>query len=938
MTNLLRIVFFLLAAICAQAALPFPHVASDLKPDSAARFGTLPNGLRYVVLHSAEPKGRASLRFGVLTGSFNETVDQRGLAHFLEHLAFNGSTHFPAGTLVEYFQRLGMSFGGDTNAHTSFDETVYDLELPDTKPETVEKALTLFADYGGGLFLQPESIDKERGIILSEERARDSVGLRAWKAEVGFILPDAIVAERLPIGTKEVISTAQRDLFADYYDTWYRPENFVVVVVGDFDVATIEAQLVKALAALQARGPARPAASLGVVKPVKGVVAKLHTDMDAPAVTVTIETVSSYAYEADTAERRLKRLPRGLALAMLNRRLSVLAKKEGAPFSGGEASIGEQFDFFRVSSIELTCQPAQWRDALGVAEQELRRALTHGFNPAELHEAVAGARNGLEQAVKTAATRQSRGLADALISSVIDRRVFTSPEDNLKLFAPALDAVTIEDCAAALRAAWEAPGRHLFVSGNLPIPDNPVAVITAAYTVSCGVPVAAPEKVAEATFAYADFGPEGNVTVRQDVRELGATLLEFQNGVRLNLKPTDFEAGRIRVSVRFGGGRLTEPKDRPGLAQTAMGTFAPGGLGKHSVDELQRILAGKTVNFSFAVDEDAFVLAGTTNRQDLALQLQLHCAYLTDPGYRPEAMRQFHKGLEQTYARLAHTVEGPFTTQVPALMASGDPRFGLPDKEVMFARTTEEVKTWLAPPLAGGPVEVAVVGDLDPEATIAAVTRTFGALAPRAPKSDYTDERRVAMPAGPVKRDFTVPTEIERGIVQLMWPATDRHEVHRARRLQLLVLVFEDRLRLKLREQMGGTYSPNAGSSLSDTFTGYGFIVAQATVAPDRAQEVADAIKAVAAGLASDGVSEDELQRAKQPLLTGLRTSERQNPYWLGSVLSAAQEQPQRLDWARDRYADNVAITKADLDALAKQYLPPERASQFISLPETNPK
>jgi zinc protease len=938
MTRIFCLLLLLLAAAPLQATLPFPQDGSDLKLDPAARFGTLSNGVRYVVLHNAEPKGRASVRFGVLTGSFNETEDQRGLAHFIEHLAFNGSTHFPAGTLVEYFQRLGMSFGGDTNAHTSFDETVYYLELPDTKPETVENAFMLFADYGGGLLLQPESIDKERGIILSEERARDSVNLRAWKAEIGFILPESIIKDRLPIGIEEVITAAQRGRFLDYYDTWYRPENFVVVAVGDFNVAVVEAELVKVLSALHARSPARIAANLGVVKPVVGVVAKLHTDMDAPAVTVTIKTVSSYAYEADTAERRLRLLPRDLALSMLNRRLSVLAKTEGAPFSGGVAEADEQFDFFQVASIELTCKPAQWRAALGAAEQELRRALTHGFDPTELRETVASARNELEQAVKSATTRHSRELADALTSALIERTVFTSPEDNLALFAPALEKVTVEDCVRALRAAWEAPGCHLFVSGNLRMPDNPIAAITAAYTASSGVPVAAPEILSETQFAYTDFGPQGNVAVRRDMHDLGATLLEFQNGVRLNLKATNLEAGRIRVSVRIGGGRLVEPINRPGLAQAAMGTFAAGGLGKHSADDLQRIFAGKTVSFSFAADEDAFALAGTTNQQDLALQLQLLCAYLTDPGYRPEAMRQFHKGLEQTYVRLAHTVEGPLTTQVPVLMANGDPRFGLPSQDVMFGRTNEEVQTWLGPQLANGSVEIAIVGDFDPDTTVATVARTFGALALRTPKPDYTNERKVKMPAGPVKRDYMVPTDIERGIVQLMWPATDRREVHRARRLQLLGLVFQDRLRLKLREQMGGTYNPIVWASLSDTFIGYGFIVAQATVTRVRAQEVADAIKAVAASLASDGVTEEELQRAKQPLLTGLRTSERQNRYWLESVLSAAQEQPQRLDWARDRYADNEAITKPDLDALARQYLPSDRASQFISLPETNSK
>lgn len=916
----------------------FAFQTSDLPVDAAVRWGRLDNGVRYAILHNAEPKGRASLRFGVTTGSFEETDAQRGLAHFLEHLAFNGSTHFPPGTLVEYFQRLGMSFGGDTNAFTSFDRTEYQLELPDVKPDTIAKAFTLFADYGGGLLLKPESIEKERGIILSEERARDSVGLRSWKAEMQYLLPDTIVPQRLPIGSDDVIRTAGRDRFADYYDAWYRPENFIVVAVGDFDVAAVEAQLKEALSDLQPRAPARARPDLGTVRRPENVEATLHTDPDAAATTVTIENVAPYAYEPDTAERRLRLLPRDLAIAMLNRRLSILAKKEGAPFASGEAAVGEAFDFFRSASIELTCQPKQWRAALGVAEQELRRALEHGFQAAELKEATDGFRNGLEQAVASAATRPSPVLAGAIVNAVIDRQVFDTPAAELALFKPALVKVSVDDCLAALRAAWSAaPGRRIFVSGNLTLAD-PAKEIVSVYDASRAVPVAAPEKQAEAAFAYTDFGPAGAVKQRREVPDLGATLLTFENGVRLNLKHTDFEAGRIGVSVRIGGGRLSEPKSEPGIEQAAGGVFTSGGLGRHSIDDLQRILASKTVALGFAVGDDAFELSGGTNRTDLLLQLQLLAAYVTDPGFRPEAMRQFKKGVEQVYLQIAHTVEGPLGATVPRLMADGDPRFGLPAEPVMQQRTTDEVRAWLAPQLAHGPIEIAIVGDLDVDATIAAVARTFGALPAREPKPAYAAARAVSYPARPLQQDFTVTTELARGVVQMMWPATDRRDVHVARRLQMLAAVFGDRLRLKLREQMGGTYSPDAGASLSEAFPGYGFIVARAAISPEKAPDVVAAIKSVAADLARNGVTADELERARQPTLTLLRTSERENSYWLGIVLGSAQEHPEHLDWCRSRYADNEAITKADLDAFAARYLPPERASVFVSVPEKAPE
>ncbi len=910
-----------------------PHETSDLPVDPSVKWGRLDNGIRYAVLPNHEPKGRASLRFVVRAGSLNETDDQRGLAHFLEHMAFNGSTHYAPGTLVEFFQRLGMSFGGDTNAFTSFDRTVYMLELPDTKPDTVDKAVTLFTDYAGGLLLFEDEINKERGIILSEKRARDSIEFRQFVGEFEFLLPDARFIQRIPIGMEEVIAKAPRQRFVDFYNTWYRPDLISIVAVGDFDPAAIEAVIREKFAPLAPRAPAALQPSLGTITPVNGVVAKLLSEPEAAAVQVSIQTITPYSYEPDTAANRLKYLPRQLALRILNRRLSILAKQEGAPFMGGQVGATEQYDFFRNASVELTCKPDQWRAALGVGEQELRRALQFGFQPAELKEAVAGLRNALEQAVRTAPTRRSDGLAMELVGSFADHNVFTHPKTELELFAPALDKITVDDCLAALRATFDdKTGRRIFITGNLAL-DQAEQQIAAAYEASRAVAVQPPAKIADASFAYTSFGAPGTVKNEQKVEDLGTTLLQFANGVRLNLKPTDFEASRIRLSVRIGGGRLTEPKELPGLAFFTSNTFLLGGLGKHSADDLQRVLAGKTVGTNFSIAGDAFVFQGSTNRNDLALQLQLLAAYITDPGFRPEAMRQYAKGVEVFYTRLGNTVEGPLQTEVQRLLANGDPRFGVPPKEAATARTLAEAKAWLTSQFAHGPIEVAIVGDFDPKDATAAVAATFGAFPARETKPAYETERHVTFGA-PTAQQYFVVTEIPKGIVQMFWPATDSLDAKVSRRVSLLASVFNDRLRVKIREEMGDTYSPDAGANLSDTYKGYGHIVAQATVAPDKARAVADAMKAAAASLFEKGVTDEELVRAKQPALTAARQSVRTNPYWLGSVLSAAQEQPERLEWARNRLADIESITPAELTEFAQRFLDPAKASEFISLPE----
>ncbi|HXN35730.1 MAG TPA: insulinase family protein, partial [Opitutaceae bacterium] len=838
-------------ALAAQlrSAIPFPQAGSDLRPDPAISFGTLPNGVRYVVMANHEPKNRASLRLLVLAGSFEETEEQRGLAHFLEHMAFNGSTHFAPGTLVERLQRLGMGFGADTNAATSFDHTVYQLEMPDTAPATLTEGLQILADYGGGLLIKPAMINKERGIILSEKRTRDSVAYRSFVSKLGFVFSGTLVPERLPIGLTPVIEKSGRDPFVDFYDTWYRPENFVVIVVGDIDGPSMERQIAGMFSPIGPRAPEHAPIDLGNVADFSGVHALFHGEPEAPDTQVAIESVVPRPQPPNTAANEIRDVLRTLSVEMLNRRLSILARKEGAPFTRAEAGVEEAFRLYRESSIEVHCKADQWGAALGVAEQELRRALQFGFRPDELKEEVADYRNELEEAVKTASTRRSEELASEIAESLVDREVFTSPADDLALLGPVLDRVSPADCADALRDAWAAPGRCVVVSGNASIAGDANAAVAAAYAASTAVAVKPTDAEASKLWAYANFGPKGAVAARAHVDDLDFTEITFENGVRLNLKKTSFEANTIHVHCRLGTGELTQPEAEPGLGTFANLTYSAGGLGRHSIDDLQEILAGKTVGCAFESTQDAFVLEGDTDKDNLALEFQLLTASITDPGYRPESLRVARKRIEAAYQGFEHTERGPLNVEVPRLLAGGDTRFGLPQKDAMMALNLDELRAWLAPQLSAGAIEVTVVGDFDADAVIDAAARTVGTLPRRAPRPPLEELRRVSFPSRPFARDFPVDTRIPKSVVEFYWPTADAMDVHRGRRLTLLAEVLSDRLRVRLREQLGSTYAPQAQSSASDIFPGYGFMSASALVDPAKAGEVADAVAAVAKDL-----------------------------------------------------------------------------------------
>ena len=923
----------------AAETIPFPQQESDLKPDPAARFGKLENGVRYVILSNREPRDRAALRLLVFAGSLQEKEDQRGLAHFLEHMAFNGSKHYPPGKLIEFFQRMGMSFGADVNANTSFDRTIYQLELAHADNPTLQEGMRVFSDYAGGLLLSEDQIDQERGVILSEKRARDSAGYREFVAQFEAMLGTTLLPKRLAIGVPEVISKAKRARFLDFWNTWYRPENMVIVAVGDWaDEAAVENIVREHFANLRARAPPRQKPALGKLRKFAGVRAIFHAEPEAPATNISIASITPYAHQPDTAARRKDRLRRSLALAMLNRRFSILGKQENAPFTSAWASVSEQFDFLTDSRVQLVCKSEQWANALAVGEQELRRAIEHGFTAGELSEAVANRRNQLEQAVKSASTRHSNFLADAIVGTLLSRDVFTTPADELALLKPALDAITPADCQAALREDFGGSGRFVSVTGNAKITGDALAAVALAYEQAHAIAITPPDADKKIEWGYSDFGPPGTIAKREHIANLDLELITFENGTRLNLKRTDFEAGRITLTARVGNGGMTEPADKRGLAMLARGTFAAGGLGKHSADDLRQLFAGKNVGWQFSPEFDTLQFNGGTTREDLLAQLQLLSAGLTDPGYRPEALRVARKGLEQLYLSFKHTVNGPLSTEIANLVANGDRRFGFPEREVMMARDLDEVKAWLTPQLTKGALEVAIVGDLDIEAAIEVASRTIGALPRREAKPAFDELKKVTFPAQPFTKHYVIDSEIPKGSVYLYWPTDDMLDAPRGRRLTLLADIFQDRLRLKIREEIGATYSARAHNQSSETIPGYGYLVANMDVDPLMAGKISDLAIDIGDELSKKGVTDDEFNRAREPLLSYFRQSLRENSYWLNVVLRSAQEKPERLEWARTRIADMEAITPTEISALAAKYLGRERASRATILPAPKEK
>ncbi len=912
--------------------IPLPQENSDITPDPAVKWGVFENGLRYAILPNEEPPNRVSMRLYVDAGSLMEADNQQGLAHFLEHMAFNGTENFPAGEMVEYFQRLGMGFGNHTNAHTSFNETVYKLELPNAESEIIDEGMKLLRDYADGMLFLPDEIEDERGIILSEKRDRDSVSWRTFVEQIKFALPEVRVSKRMPIGIEEVISNAPRERFVEFYENWYTPNRMAIVVVGDIEVEAIEEVVSKYFEDLPSREK-RPSPAMGKLTE-RGLAAHYHYENEAGETSVSIQTMQSRVDPPDNQARREQDLKLMLASRMMNRRLERIAKKEDSPISTGTMHASDFYDmgFALYSSISADCKPENWEQALTLIEQELRRVLEFGFTDGELEESKAVINRLYEESARQMGTRKSRDLANEIARRIGNRRIFTSPADDLPRVQSVLASISTDDCRDALLDLWkESNERLIFLSGNAELEDA-VAAITGIYEASGEIAVTAPEAQEVSEFAYGDLPEAGSIAEKNEIEDIEVTQIQFENNVRVNLKVTDFEDETVYVKARFGSGLLTEPK--PGLSFLLSSIFTKGGLEAHSQDELKQIFAGESVSVGFSVDDDAFTLTGQTNPEDLLTQLTMMRAYFTNPGFRPEATTEFMRALDYIYQQLERTPGGFAQDEVANFLHKGDDRFGYPSREAVESLTTEDAKDWIESDLKEGYLEVSVVGSFDPEAAIEALSATLGNLPNRAAeKPDYTKEREVGFPEATAKV-FEFDSEIPKGMAVVHWPTTDIYDIKTSRRLGMLSAILADRLRVKVREELGDAYSPFAHNLPSDTWTGYGYLFASVTVDPDQGESVTEVISEIAKDLATgESITEDELERAKKPQVTQIEEMRRTNRYWLGSVLESSQEYPERLEWSRSFVEDYKSITVDEVNALAKEYLTADKQVSVIVRP-----
>lgn len=924
----------------------FAHLTSGIPADPGMRFGQLDNGMRYVIMPNATPTGTAALRLVFNVGSLAEADHQQGLAHFIEHMAFNGTTNVPEGEMIPLLERYGLAFGPDTNAFTGQQVVGYQLDLPSAEEQIIKTGLFLMRETASEMIFDPDAIDSERGVIRGEMRFRDTPIQRFLMSYYGFLYPDTIVPARSPIGTLDVINNAPREAFVEYYEDFYVPQRALLVVVGDFDPDTIEAMIrdgfeielpgldvssVEGFSTWQSAGDPPPHPPIGTVSAVNAPRFGYFHDPDVFTI-ISYDVVVPGGPRADSAEARVESTLRQLGNAIVQRRLQSQINSGLSPLVQASLSYSNDFDLARRAGVFAVSSPQRWREGLGVVEQEVRRALEYGFSQAELDEQLSNLRTSVRNATNAARTRRTPQLADGIWQGWLGESTLNHPSWQAEWLEQNESRLTLENVEAAFRGIWSAAPVQVYVAVNEPLEDGEASV-RQAFEESAATAVDPLDDGGSSEFAYTDFGTPGEVVSSTHVEDLDFHQVVFANGVRLNVKQTDFEDNIIRVRAEFGAGDLT-PQPTPAAGTILGAVFGGGGLEAHDRDELQRLLAGRSVGYGLGVGADSFAFSSATTPEDFELQMQVLTAFMVAPGWRDDGLNQFRSIAEEVRRGQNAQAVQVAVNRVSRMLRSGDPRWGFPEASEIAAFSMDHARAMVAEALASAPLEVTIVGDITLDEAVAMTARTFGALPQRAASWPSYDEARAIRFPAPVETPEIVRFngQPDSGMANIYWPVGDAFDARRSRALDLMAEVYNLKATERFREQEGATYSPIVSNQTSIIFPGFGFLWVGLDVdrsEVDRMYAIADEL---AETMVAGNISEDELQRARQPVLERLSQSMESNQMWLGQI-SRSQTYPERLERLRTAVADYNAVTVEEIAALAGEYLLPERAYRVSVLP-----
>src|SRR3989441_1812349 len=645
-----------LAQTPAQALSP-----TDVIPfDAAIHTATLPNGLKYFVRRNDQPAKRISLRLAVKAGSLDETDDQQGLAHFIEHMAFNGSTHFKPGELISYFESVGARLGPHVNAYTSFDETVFMLDLPTDKPDIVAKGLTALADFAGGLTLDAREVDKERGVVTEEWRGGLGATSRVRDKQIPILYYQPRYAESLPIGKPDVIRTAPVERLRAFYDTWYRPERMAVIAIGDVEPQQIEDAIKSSFGAVKARAAAAPLPDSTVPLHQQTLVSVV-TDSELTRSSVQIVRKRTKESGLRVADYR-RDLVQRMVEHMFNDRLGELARKPDARFLGAGVSDGALSPGVSTFSVSAGVQDGKLEDGANAIAVEAKRVREYGFSSSELNRAKQWMAAFYERAYNERDKTESGSFAQECLNYFLEDEPTPGIAYEYALVQQELPGIAPTDTSAMAQGLLADASRVILaVSPQKPGIRVPTDVeLQAALTAAERTAVTAWNDTATTRELMERKPAPAAVEARRTLDSLGVTIVRFANGVEAWLKPTDFKNDQILFDLESPGGASLAPCSDLPEAQLSTSYIGLAGVGGLKALDLQKLLAGKLASASPYVALSQHGISGSAPPAQLETALELLYLDFTRPNDDPEAFALLTRQLAAAVANRGQSPQQVF--------------------------------------------------------------------------------------------------------------------------------------------------------------------------------------------------------------------------------------------------------------------------------------
>ncbi|HNU44429.1 MAG TPA: insulinase family protein [Phycisphaerae bacterium] len=893
MLHTLRLTIVGLVSLTVLAA---PAAAQPLPTDPSLVTGELDNGLRYIVRKHANPPGRAAMWIHIASGSLNETDRQRGLAHYLEHMAFNGSEHFPPGSLVPFFQSLGMTFGRDQNAFTSFEQTTYQLSLPDVKPETLEKGMTYFADVLHRLLLRPEEIDAERGIILEEWRRGLSGRQRTMYYVMEHIAPGSLYGLRIPIGTEETITNLNEADFRDYYGRWYIPANATLIVVADTEPEAVIGVIRSRFGDAPKRPRPAPQA-LNVTKYERSF-AIVASDDEVRSEDIRIVRLEPARPPVTTVPQYRHDLVMRLGEMAMNRRLSDKVARGGTSYLNARVGTGNESNAIYTAEMSASAAPGKWRPALEEIALELQRGRAFGFMARELDDAKTQIMTGAERAVETEETQLAATLLRRINGDVTSGEPTMSPQQRLDLLRQLLPTISLEE--ASKRFADEFDTRAVAFVAVLPAGDN---VPTEAELLEIGTRALAvqPEpdvETARATQLMDALPTPGTVVEGEEHTTSRVWSGWLSNNVRVHYRFMDERKNEAAVSIALIGGELLETAANRGVTQAAQLAWSQPATRKLASTDIRDLMTGKKVSVGGGFGgggrggrrgggggggDDSITLSISGSPADLETGFQLVHLLLTEPKVEAPAFERYQtRQREMLQEALKNPMMLGMRTAGAAPYPDDEPRTQPLTVENVDRLTVEAAQAWLERLLKESPIEVVIVGDVPRERVLELTARYLGSLParPRVSSTTYAALRRLKRPAGPRVVERSMVSSTPQAFVLSGFYGADETNVADTRALNMAARILSTRMIKEVREDAQLVYSIGAGSRPGSTYPGFGVFSAAAPTDPGKVTTLTEKLASMYEAFVAQGPTDEEMDVAKKQFANSFEQELREPAFW----------------------------------------------------------